>query len=308
MTLTYAQTMEAAVEADPVKAPMESDPVTALMGAHRDGLLRYHGFVSGHRYEIEIGSRRWKLPARDALETVDRLRAVQHLSLIGAEVSFGEIDDVGRYVLNDRGWDVRLDADQVVDWCEGYTAAHLAVGEDHAGEDQLGQIAELLEHPSRDDQCRLVILGLMYGRGANKMTTDELAHQTGKSKKTVVDALAFGGPLTSDMAEKMIGAFGLRWSVTAQSIRPEPARSRRSGAQQNATPPEMPGIAVLRRILAAARAGWLRYVDEPAPNKARRKPERSRRYAMSVGARYYHVDVDGIDSWLAGLTAFHREA
>ncbi len=104
-----------------------------------------------------------------------------------------------------------------------------------------------------------------------------------------------------DLAEKMIRAFGLRWVVTA-----EPATCERAEGGPLVGPlPEMPGLVALRRIVAASQVGWLRYVDEPAPNKARWKPERDRQYRLAVGPTTYTVGADGLHAWLDGVAAYH---
>jgi hypothetical protein len=167
--------------------------------------------------------------------------------------------------------------------------------------DRLEDIAAVLDHPSRDDQCRMVILGLMHGVDGQRMSTDVLAKRVGKAKKTVVDALGFGPYLGSDTAEKMIAAFGMRWSLTS----PGGAVEMADGGGLSVPLPEMPGLVALRRILVAARAGWLAYVDEPSLNKARWKPERDRWYRLTVGRGCYSVAAESMHVWLDGLAAFH---
>lgn len=285
---------------------VDADPVKALLGADRDGLLTYHGFVSGGRYEVEIAGRRMELPAAEVGGTVERLRAVASLKAVGVDVALLSVGDNGVHVLevDDRAGLVKLPVGEVVDWCAGFAAAAAAEGQEHVGVDRGGELAALFENPSRDDQCRMVILGLMHG-GPERVSAEDLVARIGAlpgverppAKKTVVDALGFGQYFASDLAERMIAAFGLRWSVTAGPGTCE----RAEGGSLPEPPPEMPGLARLQRIMAAAGNGWLRYVDEPSPNKARWL----RRCQVTVGSQGYVVDADRLDAWLDGLAAYH---
>lgn len=287
---------------------VDANPARALLGADRDGLLTYHGFVSGGSYEVDVVGQRRVVAAADVPAVVERLRAVRRLRDAGVDVRLAGLREDGTHTVQfgDRGEMVALPADRVVDWCEGYLAAHRGEGQVHVGEDQIGKIAALLDDPSRDDQCRMVILGLMKG-GPQEVSADRLIEMIRAlddgarppARKTVIDALAFGGYLASDMAERMIAAFGMRWCVSAASGPCEPAE----GGKLAAPLPEMPGLVALRRIADASRAGWLRYVDEPAPNKARW----NRRYQLTVGGEGYVVSAEGLHAWLDGVAAFHAQ-
>lgn len=296
VTLHHTDSREVATVAHTV----DFDPVSALMGADRDGLLTYHGFASGGLYEVDLVGQRRMLPTGEVVDTVERLRALQRVRETGVEVALVELRDDGVHFVNVGDVWVELPAGRVVDWCAGFVAAHAGEGQDHAGEDQLDQIAGVLERPGRDDQCRMVILGLMHGGPEEKrMSALDLSVRISKAKKTVVDALAFGNSMASDLAEKMIEAFGLRWSVTAHGY------TRIDGDGPVEPLPQMPGMVALRRILAASLAGWLQYVDEPAVNKARWKTERDRWYRLTVGQQAYTIGTDSLDAWLDGLEAFH---
>jgi hypothetical protein len=286
---------------------VEPDPVKALLGAGRDGLLQYHGFVSGGRYEVDVTGRRRVLASAEVVDFVERLRAVERVGAVADGARLIDLRDDGTHVidLDPAGSQIEVPASRVVDWSEGFLAAHAGQGQDHTGDDQLEMIAELFERPSRDDQCRMVLLGLMYGRPGDEVAAVKLVELIGQlpdvkkpAKKTIVDALGFGGSLGSDLAEKMIAALGERWRVTADGYRVE-------GAEAGAAAPEMPGLVALRRIVKASRAGWLRYVDDPKPNTARWKPKRDRWYRMTVGQQEYEVSADSLDAWLDGLETFH---
>lgn len=293
-------------------APAEDDHVTALLAAGRDGLLRYDGLATPGVYEVHLTGRARLLRDEEVSAVVGRLRAIAELADAGAPVRLVDVvDDRDVFVLEVGGRQVEVPAARVVDWCAGYLAAHRAVGQEHAGEDSLveagpGQrltIADLFERPTRDDQCRMVLLGLMHGR-AERTSIDKLTQLIGDlpgkrqpARKTIVDALMFGSYMGSEMAENMIAAFGLRWSVSAgQGV------CTAAGWNEPADPmPQMPGLARLRRILVASRAGWVRYVGDPAPNSARW----SRAYALTVGERGYSISEQSLDGWLDGVEAFH---
>lgn len=304
MTLASADSKEAAV------APtVDGDPVRTLLGAERDGLLSYGGFVSGGEgggYEVTLAGRLRVLPAGEVAETVGRLRAVAALAAVGVNAELGELRADGTHVLHIEGGRVELPAGQVLDWCSGFLAAQVGQGQGwDAGDDRIGEIAAVFEHPSLNDQIRMVILGLMHGQDENRVSADQLRELIGElpgvdkapAKKTVVDALGFGGYLGSDLAENMIAAFGLRWLVTAGSGTCE----RAEGGPLAEPLPEMPALVALRRIVAAVRAGWLRYDDEPSLNKARWL----RRYHLRVGEQQVIVGVEGLHAWLDGVAAFH---
>ncbi len=118
-----------------------------------------------------------------------------------------------------------------------------------------------------------------------------------RAKKTIVDALAFGNSLAGPLGEALIAAFGMRWSMTGGA---EPA----DGSPLPQPLPEMPGLARLKAIVAAADAGWLRYVDEPKPNKARWLKQ----YRLVVGSKVHVVEANSVMAWLEGLASFHRAA
>jgi hypothetical protein len=300
VTLTFADTGEAAV----ASAAVESDPIKALLRAQRDDLLRYHGFVAGDRYEIEVAGREWDIPAAEVGDLVQRLRAIASLSAAGADARLKHVGQAGTFTVEVAGRVVELPGELVVDWCEGYVAAASAVGQEHAGDDNTGELGELFDNPSLDDQCRMVVLGLMHRADGDRMSMTKLAQMIGAlpdvpkppAKKTVVDALGFGAYLGSELAERMIRAFGLRWAVSAGAA---PCATVEGEAAEAL--PEMPGLARLRRLVHATRAGWLRYVGVASPNQARW----SRRYAVTVGQQGYVIDAGRLDAWLDGVEAFH---
>lgn len=278
--------------------PIETDPVRALMGAERDGLLTYRGYTSGDRYEVEIAGATRVVPLADVMPTVERLRAVARLAADGVDARLVLLAEDGTHGLEVDGNRWQIPADQVLEWCAGYTAAMRGQGEEHVGPDHLGKIRDVLRNPSISDQCRVVILGLMYGRDV-ETTMDELAVKVGRSKKTVIEALTFGKGLAPDLADLMIAAFGLRWSVRADDR--EMICERSDGGEPAGQLPQMPGVARLCRIVAAADQGWVRYEDEPSPNRARW----ARRYELAVGQRSYTVPAAGLEPWLDGVRAFH---
>jgi hypothetical protein len=290
----------------PEAAVEENDPAQALLSAQADGLLNYHGFVSGNRYEVDAHGRHWTMPAADALLTVARLRAVEQLSRSGALVQLREIRNDGAYVIGSTQGDVILPEQDVIHWCAGYLAAQNGNGQSHTGTDTIGEIADLIETPNLDDQCRMVILGLMYG-GPELVTAEKLAERIGSLpgvtrtpvKKTIVSAIAFGKGLSADMREVMIRAFGLRWSVSAVGGPCENAEGKPTGSL-----PEMPGLARLRELVAASRDRRIRYLDRPEPNRARWLQE----YKLAVGKQQYVVTAEALMPWLDGVEAFHGTA
>lgn len=272
----------------------DSDPVRTLIAAERDGLLAYRGYSSGDRYEVEIAGEARTLPLAEVGPTVERLRLVQRLADEGHPVAIVTTrDDMSRYVMKVEGEVKEIPSGELLPWLGGYEAGLLRAGADHAGVDQLAVIRDLLTKPGRDDQCRLVILGLMHGQ-EETTSTGQLAEKTGRTKKAIVDALKFGTVLTTDMAERMIAAFGRPWEVTAGGYE---VPAGYTGWKPD--PPRMPGIARLLLIVDAADAGRVRYVDEPDPNKARWL----RSYQLSVGVHTYAVPAEGLASWLSGLSA-----
>jgi len=320
VTLTVAEPEErVAVAAD------ADDPVSALKGAQRDGLLHYHGSMTGGRYEVEVAGQHRELARADVADVVARLRAV---ATVGA-ARLVEVREDGTHVLRFGDRVEQLPADRVVDWCAGYVAARDGLGQDHVrafvreateadrgndelpvtgwipcGSDEPGAmdritlIRDLFEQSGRDDQCRMVILGLMHGKPRKPewpTSTQELADVVGKAKKTVVGALSFGDYLGSELADRMIAAFGLRWSVSAGGA----ACVSAEGDAEPVDLPEMPGLARLRRIVEAERRGWLGYLDDPSPNQARW----NRHYRLSVGSQTYEVVAAALDAWLDGMKA-----
>lgn len=291
--------------AAPEATVVENDPAQALLSAQADGLLTYHGFVSGNRYEVEAHGRHWSMPAADALLTVARLRALDELARTGALIELQEIRSDGAYVVRLTRGDLVLAEQEVIHWCAGYLAAQRGNGQPHVGKSQIDAIADLFEQPSLDDQCRMVILGLMYG-GVEKIGSEELAEKIGALpevddapvKKTIVGALGFGKYLSSNIREWMIQAFGLRWRVGTAGSSCEPVGKLAERL------PEMPGLVRLRALAAASRSGWLRYLGQPEPNKARWLAE----YALSVGGGQYVVPGEALLPWLDGVEAFHQTA
>lgn len=298
--------MTAAATADTSEGIVTRDPALALKAASRDKLLDYHGFVAPGGYEVVIGGRSLVLSEDDVIDAVQRLRAIDNIS-----ATLVELRGDGTHVIAVGSRPpVELSSERVIDWCDGFFAAWRATGEEHTGQDTIAKIAKLFDEPDLNDQCRMVILGLMYGRGPeHKVTSQQLADRIGDlpgvakrpAKKTVLDALGFGAGFASSLREVMIQVFGLRWSdVFAPLWRPVP------GEQPKAFPldgglPEHPSLAVLRRIVAASRRGWLRYLDEEAPNEARWRT----RFTVAVGVMTYELDVVTAATWLDGL-AFHH--
>lgn len=327
-----------APEADVV----DNDPALALLSAQSDGLLTYRGFVSGGRYEIVAAGRHWATPAAGALLTVARLRAIERLRVSGALLELVEIRDDGAYAIQTSQGMLVLPEQEVIHWCAGYAAGMDGNGQPHAGVNTIGKIADLFEAPSLDDQARMVILGLMYG-GPKRITAPDLVEMIGQLpgieeppvKKTITNALTFGNYISSDVVEMMIRAFGLRWVLSASRIEGAPAlvrageplagladedaaRARRRGealdrrrrarggppAAEPATLPEMPGLVRLRALAAAARKGWLRYLDKESPTDARRL----RDYRVSVGEQTMTIPGEALLPWLRGLQSWHETA
>jgi hypothetical protein len=298
MVVTLAVAPEAGVVVD-------NDPAQALLSAQAEGLLVYRGYVSGGLYEVEARGRHWAMPAREALLTVERLRLLGGRMRQAAVLSLDEIRDDGSYAINTSKGLLVLPEQEVIHWCSGFLAGVDGRGQPHTGEDMIGVIADLFDHTSRDDQCRMVILGLMHA-GPQRVKATDLVRMIGELpgvgpenapvKKTVVGALGFGKTLSSRLAEQMIAAFGLRWSVTAG-----PCRST-DGAPAGPLP-EMPGLVRLRELVAVSKLGWLRYLGKSNPNDARWMNE----YPVSVGKTRYTVPADALLPWLRGLRAFHGE-
>lgn len=280
-------------------APGGKDPIRALLAAERDGLLGYVGYSAGDRYEVVLADETRELPLADVVPTVERLRAVRQLATDGIAARLVSVND-STYVLDVDGRRRELPAGDVPAWCSGYAAACHGQGQEHAGEDHLGDIRSVLRSPSLSDQCRIAILGLMHG-GQVTVSTPELAAKVGRTKKNVIEALAFGNNLDMQLADRMIEAFGLRWRVSA--VGGEVFESADGGATVEQLP-RMPGIARLERIIAAADQGLVRYVGEPSPNKARW----TKRFELAVGDRMHTVEASGLDAWLDGVAAFHDRA
>ena len=279
---------------------VSDDPARALGAAERDGLMTYHGYMADGSFEVELARRVLVLAADEVPGFVARVRAVAALAASGVAVEVANPGEDGRvFTLElDGRRTVKVPGDQVVDWCAGYRAA-AAAGElpEHTGEDRSEQLEELFLRPSRDDQCRMVILGLMHGRGeGERVSADKLAEMVGRSKKTVVDALGFGKFLASGLAEDMIRAFGMRWSMSGGGA--EPLDESRAGEPL----PQMPELVRLRRIVEASRAGYVRYLSDPAPNKARWL----KTFHLAIGSTMHVVGKDEVLGWLAGVEAFHQ--
>lgn len=283
------------------------DPVKALRAADRDGLLTYHGLVAGQRYEIVVAGQEMILPESAVPGLVERLRSLAQLWSVGADVQLARIDG-DHYELNVAGRRLRLAAEDVPDWSRGYLAAVNGDGQEHAGVDQIEQIGKLFDSPSLNDQCRFVLLGLMHG-GAEDVSADKLRNMIAElpdparpgqkvrkpAKKTLVGALGFGANMAAGLRENMIRAFGLEWSVAGSTA------CRRPGSDQPANVPEMPGLMRLRYILAASRAGWVRYLSQPKPNKARWL----RTFELALGRQVHLVSDKSVIPWLNGVAAFH---
>lgn len=278
---------------------VSDDPAVALTAADRDRLLKYLGFMTGERFEVEVAGRRLVLPAASVNGFVARLRAIEDLRRARVDVRLVElVDGESATVLDVIGWKRTTLADvDVVAWCSGFRAA-LAGGAQpqHVGEDQVHELRELFERPSLSDQQRMVILGLMHGRGPRQRVTQaDLVKRTGRAKKTILDALKFGKTLSPALSESLVKALGMQWSIADGGVQPL------GGSRRLKSLPEAPELVRLRRIVEAARAGWIRYLGEPSPNQARRLVE----YPVAVGARTYVVSTGDLVAWLDGVAAFH---
>lgn len=291
---------------------MAIDPALALRSASRDSLLTYDGFVQPDGYVVTVGGRKLELRASEVQAMVSRVRAVEQVGLaLGVSARVVELREDGTHVLRfgHKVRQVELPLDAVVDWCEGFIASHRGREERHAGEDTVEAIAALFERPSLNDQCRMVILGLMSDYEGSRLTMVRFAEMVGEvrqragrrapAKKTVVDALGFGSFFSSQLREDMIAVFGMRWSLGGGTELAVPVADDVPAAPL----PQAPALAALRRIVAAARQDWLRYVDEPSPNDARWK----RRFKVSVGATTYELDIGRLDAWLDGVSFYHED-
>lgn len=273
---------------------VDEDPALVLGSADQAGLLTYLGYVTGDRYEVQVLGRDLILAAAQVGPLVERLRAVADLRAAGAPLALVQVGD--EFGIDRAGHVLKVPGEWVVDWCAGFRAA-MAGGPEprhEAGEDHIAEIAELVELPSLDDQLRRVILGFMYGQDV-EVTREQLAKRIVKAKKTVVDALAFGKGLGSDLAAAMIRAFGVRWSLEDGGV------TWLDGRPFDGPLPQMPALVRLDAIVAAARAGWVRYLDNPKPNYARRL----RRYRLAIGSQVHVVSQDELLPWLKGVGAFH---
>ena len=285
-----------------------NDPVVVLRTAERDGLLTYRGFDATSGFEVELAGRVMSLPQRSAVASVRRLRTIEQLRQAGGTLSVVELRDDDTWVLESAGIQWTVAGPEFEDWVRGFQAGLAGNGQRHVGDDQIGEIEDLLLRPSLKDQCRMVLLGLMHG-GEETVSSEQLREKIGQlpgvdkkpTKKTVVDSLGFGAFLADDLCENMIATFGLRWSVTAAGL--VWWRSAGGPAAQGELP-EMPALVRLRMIVAASREGWLRYVDQPSPNRARWRPS----YDLVVGSQQHTVSVASLRSWLAGLAAYHGVA
>jgi len=251
-------------------------------------------------FVLDAGDVRVQVPGVDFDSWLRNYAAIDGLSTPGWPVRLVGLED-GTYVLDVSGMRVRVPGADSQPWVRGYEAGVAGEGKQHVGEDRIAKIEELLTKPSLRDQCRIVLLGLMYG-GAVRVSAEELREMIGRlpgvrkapTKKTVVDALGFGAFMADKLCEQMIAAFGLSWSVAVAGHEPVVA-------EPGAALPEMPALVRLRMIVAAAREGWLLYVDLPSPNRARWRPS----YDLVVGDRKHTVSVGALRAWLAGLSAFH---
>jgi hypothetical protein len=304
VALAQADVSEADVDADLVP----NDPLEALLAAQRDGLLSYHGFIGGGRYEVSVSGRRQVMSGPDVLDQVARMRVVERVGAMGGAAVPVRVDDDGTQVYRLGRRQIGVPAQDVVLWYRGYAAAHAAAGQEHAGSDNSAGFKTLFGAPDLNDQRRLVILGLMYGGPGPEIKFEHLAEMIAQlpsvgalpAKKTLVHTLTlgrkprFGRQL--EFADRMLEAFGLRW------VGPESAEVERiDGEPLSAPPPEMPIMAVMRQILEASRRGWLRYVDKPGPNDARWLT----RLTVAVGQRMYQLPVADFPVWLDGLAAYH---
>lgn len=252
-------------------------------------------------YVLQAGDVRVQVPGTDFDSWLRNYAAIDGLSTPGFPVRLAGLDDDGMYVLDVSGMQVRVSDADFQSWVRGYRAGLAGDGKQHVGEDRIGEIEKLLTEPSLRDQCRIVLLGLMYG-GPERVSAEDLRERIGglqgvrkkPTKKTVVDALGFGAFMADALCERMIAAFGMSWSVAVAGHEPVVA-------EPGERLPEMPALVRLRMIVAAAQEGWLRYVDLPSPNRARWRPS----YDLVVGDRKHTVSVETLRGWLAGLSAFH---
>jgi hypothetical protein len=287
------------------QAPETVRRLRLIRTAADDGLLTYVGF-SNAGFQVMVAGREVVLPEAAARETVRRLRLIDEVQR-RIPVGLVELGDDGTFVLSAGGFRRSVAGADLRDWLRGYEAAFDAVGQKHDGVDQLGEIEQVLRNPGRDDQCRMVLLGLM---AVNGVSADTLRARLGgpdpddpsksikpPTKKTVVDALGFGNPLSSVLADRMIAALGYRWAVSSSG-------AVRAGSGEPVEQPEMPGVTRLRMLLGAYTAGWLRYVGTPSVNWARR----SRTYDVMVGRQEHTVSRASLPAWLAGVAAFHGVA
>lgn len=286
---------------------VSTDPLAEALAAQRDGLLTYRGFVSGGRFEVESGGRRWTMTGPHLLEQIARLRAIARLADMGGTAQLLELRDDGTHVFRVARRTVELPALDVVPWYRGFAAAHAGNGQPHTGPNTIGVIQDLFQRTSVGDQRKMVILGLMYGRpGEPEITADGLAAMIGELpdvesrpvKKTVLNAIAFGKPLSkkSKLADQALAVFGLRWAdpETADVVRLD-------GTAVDGPLPQMPSLVCLRGFVAASRRSLLRYCDQELPNEARWLS----RFSVTVGQQRHVVPVDGGPAWLDGLNGFH---
>lgn len=289
-----------------------TDPVEALMAAHRDNLLVYHGFVAGGFYEVESGGRRWTLTGPDVLAQVGRLRAIERISEIGGAARVTEILEDGTHVFRIGRRQVELPAAEVVPWYRGFSAAHEGNGQQHTGADNIAEIQDVFEHepvpgqrarrqPSLANRRRMVLLGLMYG-GEREIGSERLAgmiadtDQPIPAKKTVLNAINFSRGLSDAVADRLIAPFGLRWQGpdSADVVQAD-------GSPVDGPLPEMASLAFLRGVVQASKQRLLRYNGKPSINEVRW----ATRFALSVGRQQYVVAVADGPVWLDGLSAYH---
>lgn len=288
--------------------PATEDPVRVLLSAAQQGLLEYVGYTGDDLYEVRVGGEVRQLRGAAARALVQQLRALSRLRDSGVPseaLGIGPGTGPFRLVVGGVAHDVR--PEQLVDWVDGYLLGLIPVpwpaahADGSEGEDRFAAIRKVLERPGLADQARLVILGLMYGDPGREVSMEQLGVLAGRTKKTIIDALSFGRrTLTPEFADVLVAAFGRRWRLSATGY----CEAVDVDGRPAETSPEMPGIRRLRLINTAERRGWLRYMGEPSPNRARW----DRSYQLTVGAGTYTVSAESLPGWLLGLEAWFAQA
>ncbi|MGK5677549.1 hypothetical protein [Actinoplanes sp. URMC 104] len=273
--------------------PPENDPAPLLIAAERDSLLIYDGFVGGDQFEIVLAGRKMMVSGPSVAPMVRVLRRLRQARGDGLDLTVSRFDE-------EQGW--RLAAGgrptapiapgAALPWIDGYVAAAAHIGARR--ESTFAAIRALLTSPSGVDRSRLTLLGVMWGRGPeNEISGQQLAIRAGWTKKTVSGFLQFGANVPVEHLDRLMEATGCQWAD----------RERRVGVAGMDPAPEMPGIRRLRLILAAEDKGWLAYLDEPDPSKARRLVE----YKLAVGDETHRIGADELVAWLDGMAFFHGE-